>query len=117
MGDLSPHFSLDEFACPHCGKADPDPDLINVLEDVREAFGRAVVVTSGYRCPEHNAAVGGAKHSRHLTNEAADIVVAGASTKAVGDYLESQYPDRYGLGVAHKFVHIDVRPKRARWGY
>jgi len=44
-----------------------------VLEPLREAYGKPIYVTSGYRCPKHNAAVGGVKNSQHMAGEAADI--------------------------------------------
>ena len=44
-----------------------------VLEPVRERLGRPIVVNSGYRCPIHNAAVGGVANSQHLRGEAADL--------------------------------------------
>lgn len=44
-----------------------------VLDPLREAWGRPLTVTSGYRCPELNRAVGGSKTSHHLRGMAADI--------------------------------------------
>lgn len=44
-----------------------------VLDPLREAWGRPITVTSGYRCPELNKAVGGAATSQHLLGAAADI--------------------------------------------
>lgn len=48
----------------------------NVLQPLRDAFGKSIIVTSGYRCSELNKAVGGAKASEHLTGCAADITAA-----------------------------------------
>lgn len=45
----------------------------NVLDPLREAYGRPIIVTSGYRSPRLNAAVGGAPRSQHCLGEAADI--------------------------------------------
>ena len=45
----------------------------NILDPLREAYGKPIIVTSGYRCQKLNSAVGGAKTSQHLTGEAADI--------------------------------------------
>ncbi len=47
--------------------------VANVLDPLREAWGKPIVVTSGYRCPELNKAVGGAKNSHHMQGMAADI--------------------------------------------
>lgn len=47
--------------------------VINVLDPIRLYWGRPVIVTSGYRCPKLNAAVGGATYSQHRLGQAADI--------------------------------------------
>ena len=47
--------------------------VANVLDPLREAFGKPIVVISGYRCRKLNRAVGGASRSQHITGEAADI--------------------------------------------
>ena len=50
-------------------------DLVtNVLDRLRGEWGRPIIVTSGYRCKELNAAVGGTRNSQHLKGQAADIV-------------------------------------------
>ena len=45
-----------------------------LLDPIREAWGEPIVVSSGYRCPELNALVGGAQHSHHLLGCAADLI-------------------------------------------
>ena len=47
--------------------------VTNVLDPLREAWGRPIVVNSGYRCPKLNRAVGGVARSQHTKGEAADI--------------------------------------------
>ncbi len=47
--------------------------VANVLDPLREAWGKPVTVNSGYRCPALNRAVGGSKTSHHLRGMAADI--------------------------------------------
>ena len=44
-----------------------------VLDPLREAYGKPIIVTSGYRCEKLNKAVGGAASSQHVKGEAADI--------------------------------------------
>ena len=81
------YFTFDEFI--HSDTADrlgidnsPTSDAIqcidslvtNVLDRLRDEWGRPIIVTSGYRCKELNAAVGGARYSQHLKGQAADIV-------------------------------------------
>ena len=47
----------------------------NVLDPLREWYGKPIYVNSGYRCPLLNKAVGGVANSQHLSGEAADIDV------------------------------------------
>ncbi len=58
----------------------PDAALENLsrlcaaLDTIRDAVKRPIIVSSGYRCPALNAAIGGALHSAHMDGRAADIV-------------------------------------------
>ena len=76
-------FKEKEFACRCCGELPPLARANvraladEVLDPVREKLGKAIVVNSGYRCPRHNAAVGGVRNSQHLRGEAADIRICG----------------------------------------
>ena len=45
----------------------------NILDPLREAYGKPIVVTSGFRCEKLNRAVGGVARSQHTKGEAADI--------------------------------------------
>lgn len=47
--------------------------VANILDPLREAWGKPLRVSSGYRCQKLNSAVGGVKNSQHLTGQAADI--------------------------------------------
>ena len=47
--------------------------VINVLDPLREAYGKPIKVSSGYRCPRLNAIVGGSSTSDHMKGCAADI--------------------------------------------
>ena len=51
----------------------------NVLDPLREAYGKPIVVTSGYRSEKLNRAVGGVKNSQHTLGHAADIRSVGDS--------------------------------------
>lgn len=45
----------------------------NILDPLREKYGKPIIVTSGFRSEKLNRAIGGVKTSQHLTGEAADI--------------------------------------------
>jgi hypothetical protein len=55
-----------------------------VLDPLREQYGKPIRVTSGYRCPKLNNLVGGAPNSQHMRGEAADIVAYSQSTRDCG---------------------------------
>ena len=111
------HFDVKEFACKGCGEVKTSQHLMAVLELVRIHFNSPVTITSGYRSPEHNAKVGGAPKSKHVEGIAADFKVKGFEPDEVYHFLESIFPNSYGLGLYKSWVHIDVRPEKARWSH
>jgi len=93
-GQLSPNFSLEELTRSDTADSlgidnTPTPDDIErleqlalvTLEGIRSICGdQPVTITSGYRCPELNAAVGGVSDSAHLYGCAADFVIPSVGT-------------------------------------
>ena len=59
-----------------------------VLEPVREHFKRPVRISSGYRSPAVNRAVGGSSSSQHCKGEAADFEIPGVSNVEVARWME-----------------------------
>lgn len=90
----------------------------SVLEPIRATFGGPLVIVSWYRTPEHNAKVGGARNSRHLRAQAADIRPKKAAElpmlKAVIENMIAlgKLPALGGYGRYEKFVHVDSRPRK-----
>lgn len=122
---ITEHFSVDEFICPctECSDQFIDDELVNKLEIVRTAVG-PLKITSGYRCPAHNKAVGGEPNSAHMSGLAADIQPIPLNV----DDLDKMYLEMYkiydniGDGRRFNFVHVDVRPKKPNglkrtWSY
>lgn len=72
------HFEEREFVCNCCGQLPPTVQenivalVEDVLEPVRERLGKPITVNSGFRCPIHNATVGGVANSQHIRGEACD---------------------------------------------
>lgn len=85
---LTENFTLEELTASSTAKArniDNTPDELQtanlkklaetILQPVRDRYGKPMVITGGYRCPELNKAVKGVATSQHLKGEAADINV------------------------------------------
>ena len=60
----------------------------NVLEPLLEKLGKAIHITSGYRCERVNKAIGGAKTSQHVQGEAADFHVDGMSVNELYQFVK-----------------------------
>lgn len=70
---------------------------------------RPLVLTSGYRCPEHNKAVGGAEHSFHMQGLAVDISTVGFAPGEREKLIA--YAKDYGftgIGIGSNFIHLDI---------
>lgn len=81
------HFTINEFIKSETAKklkidnTPPSSAIQNIetlvakiLDPARNKFGKPIYITSGYRCPQLNKAVGGTKNSYHLQGRAADLV-------------------------------------------
>lgn len=121
---LTPNFRASEFAC-HDGTAVPTDLLGNVralclaLEVLRAELALPITIMSGYRTRAYNARCGGARRSRHVAGDAADIVVDGVAPDVVADLcLRLAQEGRIqpgGVGRYDGWTHVDVRGTVARW--
>ena len=123
---LSPSFKVREFACKGSDTVLIDDELVVLLQCVREHFGKAVHITSGYRTIAYNSTLPNAsKNSQHILGRAADFWVEDTPVATVAAYAETLLPGRGGIGrypkdAAHPtrktgWVHIDTRPQKSRW--
>ena len=120
---LSVHFNAKEFRCK-CGKThdtELNPKLVDNLEKLYRVLDCSkIVVTSGYRCPDHDKAVGGNGTGQHTKGNAADIICHGKdgsiiSTKKVA--CKAQDIGFRGIGnidSTYTAIHVDVRTG-AKW--
>jgi len=93
--------------------------VANILDPLREAYGKPIVVSSGYRCAKLNRAVGGVARSQHLSGQAADLQSAGKSRsehKKLFDLARKLNLPYDQLIDEHdyKWVHISFNPKGNR---
>ncbi|CAO5072824.1 Peptidase M15A C-terminal domain-containing protein [Microcystis aeruginosa] len=101
--------------------------LAGELDKIREEWGYPILVTSWYRPPNVNRAVGGASGSQHVYGRAADIRPVNSDSLAkFQSWLDQNWFGALGYGARRGFVHIDTRngkgwrsggEKGTRWNY
>lgn len=117
---LSEHFDSNEFACKcGCGYQnngrDIDPRLVEILEHIRHYVGDVpLIISSGLRCPIHNANEGGTPKSYHLQGKAADISCPKGLTP-IELKIAARKAGADGIGLYAWGIHIDTRGYDAEW--
>lgn len=105
---LTENFFADEFECKcGCGLNNIHPEIVRLLQVIRDEIKRPLVITSGSRCIVHNAKVGGTSTSDHLLGIAVDIDCFNALDRRelVQSALKAGVPT---LGINKKFIHIST---------
>ncbi len=122
---ISPHFHSKEFECkcsyPDCTDQYISSSLVGILEYIRKRLKQPLIITSAYRCAEHQEAIraGGkrktvaaGKTSQHELGMAVDIARDHHKLLPIcGEIFEA-------MGDADYFIHVDMRTdKLRRWNY
>ena len=108
------YWTREEFRCQCGGKycsgfpAEPSQTLVELLDDVREHFGRPGHRSSGLRCKTWNAVQGGVDTSRHMTGKAMDFRIEGHTAAQVLGYVNEHILTRYAYDIDGTYVHVDV---------
>lgn len=121
---VTKNFNLNEFNSK-CGRQMPENikkniiEIIHNLQVIRDEVKVPISITSGYRSPEHNAKVKGAKDSQHVKGTAVDFKVHGLKPKEVALIVERLIKEgkikQGGIGIYPSWVHYDIRGVKARW--
>ncbi|MGK7889042.1 MAG: D-Ala-D-Ala carboxypeptidase family metallohydrolase [Leptolyngbyaceae cyanobacterium] len=102
----------------------PDQATVNAIvriaqlaQRARNQIGRPFIITSWYRPPAINAAVGGATFSRHVVGDAFDYYVEGLTSRDLYNALTPWWPGGLGVYGGNRYLmsHLDARGYRARW--
>lgn len=124
--NLTPHFSLAELTASDTAVAKKIDNtappavvanltrLAGVLEQVRTLVGAPIKVSSGYRAPALNKAVGGAANSMHALGLAADISTAAMTPKALARLIQQSDIQFDQLIYEGTWVHIGLSTGKPR---
>jgi zinc D-Ala-D-Ala carboxypeptidase len=118
---LSPNFTLEELTASQTADRkglDNTPNataianltrLAALLEQVRALVGKPIFITSGYRSPEVNLAIGSTNKSQHPLGCAADFKVPGLTPKQVVELcIKADIPYHQIIEEFASWVHISV---------
>ena len=95
-------------------------DVARVIDEFRARVERPVTISSAYRSPAYNAAIGGASSSQHMQFRALDLSVAGSPVGPLqwANVLRDMRGSGIfsgGIGVYSSFVHVDTRGANVDW--
>lgn len=119
MNMIAPYILESEYRCPDCNGLPPDLETKRAIYDIffakfkeiREAWGKPINISSGYRCKKRNLAEGGKETSAHLFGLALDMnFPTVGQVYEMEDLIEDLHPDlRRGIYTqTYTFVHIDA---------
>mgnify|MGYP003706175371 CR=1 FL=1 len=121
--ETTPNFARYELACKcgTCGwRADMLQSTMDSLQALREALGRPLTITSGFRCPNHPIEKRKRSPGSHAVGRAVDIAAPAGSEK-FEIVAEGIRLGLVGIGVSDGFIHIDTghpsAPRPAAWTY
>ncbi len=108
------NFTREEFACSHCGKNEIKDELIDFAQELRDRCGFPLIVTSGYRCPDHPVERQKMRPGTHSKGVAVDFALSHGQARILTKFALSA--SKGGVGVNQKgggrFIHVDVDPER-----
>lgn len=110
------HITPENWLCPCCNTANIHPDLLEAVWQFWRETGNQWKMTSVYRCPKHNAAVGGVNDSYHTIGMAADFrpTKRTAPELAVMAFTTIGWAEHGLLLEPEKgIIHFDLRPQPA----
>jgi zinc D-Ala-D-Ala carboxypeptidase len=108
------YFTPSEFACNHCGENKTTPETMGHADELRHRCGFPLILSSAYRCPDHNAKVSkSGRTGPHTTGEAFDVAVTHRQAYDVLKHAMAMGVFT-GIGVQQKgggrFIHCDTLP-------
>jgi uncharacterized protein YcbK (DUF882 family) len=120
------YFSHNELACQGTGECAMDENFMLKLISLREEYNKPMILTSAYRHPAHNSAIGGAADSPHTYGKAVDVQCMGQDAYNIINLAFKH--GMTGIGVSQRgnagtrFIHLDdmtseTHPRPWVWSY
>ena len=113
------YFTMDEKTGSMGTVADLKPELVDMLDELREKCGFSFIINSGYRSVTHNKRVGGSPNSAHLRGLAADIRIR--SSKERMKFVKEALALGFNrIGIGNGYCHVDIDDSQSQdvmWTY
>ena len=105
-----PNFSEEEFKCSHTGLCIMAPNFMELLQKIRDVYGKPMTITSGYRHKTHPIEARKAKPGEHTLGTCADVAVRGGDALDLLKVALSLGATRIGVQQkgAGRFLHIGI---------
>ncbi len=109
---LYPNFSYNELKCHHTGECDMDPELMAILQAIRNQLDKPIIISSGYRSVEHPVERKKSFPGEHTYGMAVDILCHGEDALNIVELAGHHKIRRIGLDqngpIETRFVHLGI---------
>lgn len=124
--DKYENFNEREFSCSHTGKVRMLEDFVDVLQAIRNAYSKPIVISSAYRHPTHPIEIEKNRPGEHSFGAAVDVLCSGKDALEILFYAQNFGIKRIGVNQkgnhASRFIHLGWGDKEltypeAIWSY
>lgn len=122
---ITEHFNSKEFQCKdgRNHSFEVNDKLVTKLEELYKTLNCSkIIITSGYRCTQHDKSVGGNGTGQHTLGNAADIICYDSKNVPINSKIVccvAQDLDFRGIANidnTYTYTHVDVRPTGIWYG-
>lgn len=107
-------LGIDNTNVPDFAKNNIKELVYQILQPLRDATGKPIIINSGYRCLKLNSAVGGVPTSQHVYGQAVDMQVKGMTPYEVAKVVMELYLPFDQMILYNNFIHISIGTRDRR---